>query len=169
MAHKILKLSTRRIRFALIVICVVLLDQWTKVLTRSYFSIPVRNPIHLLGNNLIITRVENHGIAFGIHFPGIHIISYLGFMVIILYLFYQYRRETYSLLNDIAFSLIIGGALGNFYDRLFRGTVTDMIQMGISGYYWPVYNIADSAITIGVLLFILGTFLRNRQTKHADG
>ncbi len=168
MTHK-LRLSARRVRFALIVILVLFVDQWTKMLTRAYFSVPVRNPIRLIGENLILTRVENDGVAFGIHFPGVHIISYLGFFIILIYLFFQYRREAYSLLNDIAFSLIIGGALGNFYDRLFRGTVTDMIQMGVSGYYWPVYNVADSAITIGVGLFILGTFLQNRQTKHADG
>jgi signal peptidase II len=167
MTHK-LRLSARRVRFSLIVILVLLVDQWTKMLTRTYFSVPVRNPIHLIGDNLILTRVENSGVAFGIHFPGIHILSYLGFFIILIYLFFQYRRESYSLLNDIAFSLIIGGALGNFYDRLFRGTVTDMIQMGISGYYWPVYNVADAAITTGVFLFILGTFLQNRQTKHVD-
>ncbi len=161
--------SPRRVRFVIISMLVLALDQWTKSLIRSHFSFPVRNPIHLIGDNFIITRVENSGVAFGIHFPGIHILSYLGFLIILLYLFYQYRKEAYSLLNDLAFSFIIGGALGNFYDRLFRGTVTDMFQMGISGYYWPVYNIADAAISTGVVLLILGTFLQNRQTKNVDG
>ncbi|MDD5582857.1 MAG: signal peptidase II [Candidatus Marinimicrobia bacterium] len=167
MIHK-LKLSPRWIRFVLIVILVVVLDQWTKGLTRAYFSYPPQKSIHLIKDNLIITRVENDGVAFGINFPGIHIISYIGFFIILFYLFHYYRKEPYSIINDIGLSIIIGGAIGNFCDRLFRGTVTDMIQMGISGYYWPVYNLADSAITLGVILFILGTFLQNRKKSHVD-
>ncbi len=158
----------RWIVFVSIILVILIADQWTKLLIRDHFTVPVRNPIHVIGENLIITRVENRGVAFGIHFPGIHIISYVGFLLVIAYLLVQYRKEKAFWVNDLAFSLIIGGALGNFIDRLFRGTVTDMIQMGVAGYYWPVYNIADSAISVGVVLFFIGTIILDRQKKHVD-
>jgi len=154
--------------FVAIILIILISDQWTKIVIRNHFTIPVRNPIHVIGDNLIITRVENRGVAFGIHFPGIHIISYVGFLIVIAYLLVQYRREKPFWLNDLAFSLIIGGALGNFIDRLFRGTVTDMVQMGVAGYYWPVYNVADTAISVGVVLFFIGTLILDRQKKYVD-
>ena len=163
------KIPDRRlILFVVIILFILIADQWTKILIRNHFTLPVRNPIYVIGENLIITRVENRGVAFGIHFPGIHIISYIGFLMVIAYLLFQYRKEKPFWLNDLAFSLIIGGAVGNFIDRLFRGTVTDMVQMGVAGYYWPVYNVADAAISVGVVLFFIGTLILDRQKKNVD-
>ncbi len=53
-----------------------------------------------------------------------------------------------------AFALVLGGALGNLYDRLMLGYVVDFVQLHVAGYYWPAFNVADSAITVGVAMLI---------------
>ncbi len=62
--------------------------------------------------------------------------------------------------------LILGGALGNLYDRVLYGYVIDFIYLNIAEFYWPAFNIADSAISIGVILFIFGSLLNYKKLKR---
>ncbi len=64
-----------------------------------------------------------------------------------------------------ALSLILGGAIGNVIDRLLHGHVIDFIQLHAAGWYFPSFNIADSAITVGAVLLILDELLRVRRTR----
>ena len=74
-------------------------------------------------------------------------------------LIYRHQRERFF---SISLSLILGGALGNLIDRLYVGVVTDFIQWHIGDHYWPSFNIADSAITVGVICLIWdGLFKKN--------
>ncbi len=66
-----------------------------------------------------------------------------------------------------AFALVLGGALGNLYDRLTLGYVVDFVQLHAGGYYWPAFNVADSAITVGVTLLILDS-LRPKAVKLGE-
>lgn len=67
-----------------------------------------------------------------------------------------------------ALALVLGGALGNLYDRLTLGRVVDFVQLHASGYYWPAFNVADSAITVGVLLLVWDS-LRGRRVQRPQG
>ncbi|HEX3063661.1 MAG TPA: signal peptidase II [Usitatibacter sp.] len=67
-----------------------------------------------------------------------------------------------------ALALVLGGALGNLYDRLTLGRVVDFIQLHAAGYYWPAFNVADSAITVGVVLLVWDS-LRGRRAAPATG
>jgi signal peptidase II len=64
-----------------------------------------------------------------------------------------------------ALALVLGGALGNLYDRLTLGRVVDFIQLHAGGYYWPAFNVADSAITVGVVLLVWDS-LRGRRAQR---
>ena len=75
------------------------------------------------------------------------------------------RRENHPLLSA-ALALVLGGALGNLYDRITLGHVVDFVQLHAGGYYWPAFNVADSAISIGVALLVWES-LRAKE-KHVD-
>jgi signal peptidase II len=80
-------------------------------------------------------------------------------IVIIGILLYYPRLHRGDWAGRLGLALIVGGALGNAYDRGIRGSVIDFIQVP----HWPVFNVADSAITVGVVLLIAGTFLKPRR------
>lgn len=102
-----------------------------------------------------LTHVYNTGAAFGL-FQGqpfvLTIVALVGVAVLLFYALFIYRRLPYldSRLNRVALGLILGGTVGNLVDRLRLGYVTDFISVGN---WWPSFNIADSAITVGVVLF----------------
>src|SRR3990172_9201985 len=100
----------------------------------------------LAGSVIGFERIMNDGIAFGIDLPNyILVILIPGVTIFVCFLAFRSRHDQ---LASCAFGLIIGGALGNIVDRLNDGHVTDFIQIG----WWPLFNIADSCITVGVLL-----------------
>ena len=131
---------------------VIAADQLTKVFwIESYEEGEV---IYQLGF-FQITHVWNTGASFGI-FQGqsftLMIVDMVGIAILLAMAFYIYRRLPYlaSLPNIIAFSLILGGTVGNLIDRLRLEHVTDFIDIGV----WPVFNVADSAITVGVIVIV---------------
>jgi len=114
---------------------------------------------------LRIVHVENKGAAFGLFSAlGNNIFVFISVITIVIIAVYAYRFakgwEIYS------FSLILGGALGNLIDRLTIGKVVDFIDIFIGKWHWPAFNVADSALTVGIGLFILIN-LRPRKSKES--
>lgn len=105
---------------------------------------------------LDITYSTNTGAAFGI-MKGSGQVLFLFALVVVVFMvaWFYYTRHQEGAWSFIALGMIIGGALGNLVDRLFRGKVTDFLDLG----FWPVFNFADVAIVIGVIIFIVGTTL----------
>jgi len=132
---------------------VLALDQWTKQLATRYLS--GRPPLELLGDFLQLTYALNSGVAFslgaGSRFP-FWLFSIVAALVI---LWLLARAKVPHRPQQFALALILGGALGNLVDRITTGLVVDFIEVGIDRYRWPVFNVADSAVTVGVVLFIL--------------
>ena len=129
---------------------VIALDQLTKWLASS--RLLMGRPVPVLDDVVRFTLVHNTGAAFGL-FPGSRIpfivISVLAIAVVI----YLFLRETYrSLANRILLGCILGGAIGNLVDRARLGWVVDFIDIGVGSVRWPVFNVADSAVTLGVLI-----------------
>tara|TARA_B100000795_G_C22798321_1_gene440525 strand:- start:1856 stop:2311 length:456 start_codon:yes stop_codon:yes gene_type:complete len=77
--------------------------------------------------------------------------------VFIIFMIKKHKNELYTALG---LSLILGGALGNLFDRLFLGHVTDFLYFHFNDYYWPAFNVADSAITIGVVIMIYESIIK---------
>ena len=142
---------------ALIVSLVVLLDQFTKYLVRVNLDLGESWPTQGL---LRLTHGTNSGSAFGL-FPDQTAILTVASIVAIGFLFYIYKTYALtSLLLRFAVGLQLGGAFGNLIDRLRNGVVVDFIDFG----WWPVFNIADSSIVVGITI-LAGVLLFDRSKR----
>jgi signal peptidase II len=141
---------------------VVGLDQWTKALVRSRLSIgEVWAPIEEFASLLRIVHWSNTGAAFGL-FPGAAMVfTVIAVLVSIAIIVYWPRVPHSEAGLKIALSLQLGGALGNLIDRLILGTVTDFIAVG----EFPVFNVADSSISMGAAVLLIVTWLDERKRK----
>ena len=146
---------------------VIALDQWTKFLVRQYVpmsTIWMPAGLEWLTPYARIVHWYNTGVAFGM-FQGLGgIFTVLAFLVALAIIYYypQIPHEDWTL--RAAMGLMLGGALGNLVDRLFRGQVTDFISIG----NFPVFNIADSGITVGVIIMVLGVYVQDMMKKRMD-
>lgn len=138
-------------RFWIIALVIVLLDQILKNSIRSAFELGESLPI--INNILHITYVQNTGVAFGL-FKGVNFLFIIVALIaigVILYCYKKYNKIiTKNTLLILSTSFLLGGAIGNLLDRIFLGFVVDFIDFRI----WPAFNIADSALTIGVILLL---------------
>lgn len=129
---------------------VLALDQATKALASSHLLLG--QPVPILGNLARLTLVHNSGAAFGL-FPGSRLPFILVSALAIAVVLYLFARDAYrSLGNRLLLGCILGGALGNLLDRVRWGRVVDFIDVGWGALRWPVFNVADSAVTLGVIL-----------------
>ena len=135
--------------YILIIIAGIVLDRITKIYAVKHF---ISNPHS--GSLINLTYLENRGAAFGI-LQDKRILFVILTLAIVLYLLYYFITNLKSnpLILNIAFSLIISGALGNFYDRLFQGYVVDFIEFAFVDF--PVFNIVDILVTVGCGLLII--------------
>jgi len=143
---------------------VVALDQWTKWLVRS--SLPFQASwlprwLDWLSPYARIVHWHNSGAAFGSFQNGNPVFTVLAIVVIVAILYYFPRVDSRDWTLRLAMGLQLGGAAGNLIDRLQTGRVTDFISIGS----FPVFNIADSAISVGVVVLLLGVWLRERQSQ----
>jgi signal peptidase II len=143
-------MSTRIGTFLACAVAVLGLDQLTKVLASAHLA--PGEPEPLLGQFLRLTLVHNTGAAFGL-FPGSRVPFILVSVLAIAVVLYLFARDAYrSLANRVLLGCILGGALGNLLDRIRWGRVVDFIDVGLGSVRWPVFNVADSAVTLGVIL-----------------
>lgn len=135
--------------YILIIIAGIVLDRITKIYAVKHF---ISNPHS--GSLINLTYLENRGAAFGI-LQDKRILFVILTISIVIYLlcYFITNLKSNPLVLNIAFSLIISGALGNFYDRLFQGYVVDFIEFAFVDF--PVFNIADIFVTVGCGLLII--------------
>lgn len=142
-------MSKKNILIFSVAVLVVILDQLTKFLIK--LSLQLNESVPIIKNIFHLTYVTNTGSAFGL-FKGINPFFILFSIIIIVAIFYCLRKVVESeKLLQFAVGLLLGGTIGNLADRLFYGAVTDFIDFRI----WPVFNVADSAVTISVMLLII--------------
>jgi len=145
---------------------IIALDQWTKWLVRENIEFGtqwVPDWLMWLSPYARIVHWYNSGAAFGMFQNGNTVFMILAFIVIcaIIYYFPQVEAEDWTL--KVAMGLQLAGAAGNLIDRLLMGKVTDFISVGS----FPVFNVADSSITVGVIVLLLGVWWKERQEKIA--
>lgn len=153
---------------AIIILSIILLviEQLSKILVVKLMDI--NSSIELIKNFFYLTYTHNTGAAFSI-LTGYRLLLILVAIVILVIIFnYLIKNKVEGKINILAFSLIIGGALGNLLDRIVRGYVIDFLDFKIFGYNFPVFNLADSFIVIGVFLLLV-TIIRkehNNDNRH---
>ena len=150
--------NSARTMYLLIALFVVLLDRWTKYVVAR--RIPLYSHIQVIPGFFRLTHTENTGAAFSLFADstapwktGLLIaFSVIALLVVSVLL---WRNHHAHIATGIGLSLIMGGALGNLWDRLARGRVVDFLLFYVKRYQWPVFNLADSAIVIGAGLLVL--------------
>jgi len=158
---------TLRVRSAIIIFLVVMLDRVSKLYIRSsYAQWDVTVVIPRIFN---IVHAENPGAAFSMMASAPHSVRAvlligvsLVVMTIVGVMLWRLPKNSGALLST-SLALVFGGAFGNLWDRVFRGSVTDFLQVFIGSYEFPAFNVADSAITIGAALLVID-LLRTRKT-----
>ena len=139
-------------------VLIVVLDQLSKSIVHS--SMNLYDSFSVIPYLLNFTYIRNEGIAFGINFPGGKIFFIIFPILITFYLISLLKNKEFEdNPSQIALYLIIGGAVGNILDRIFRGYVVDFIDVHINGNHWYVFNIADSAVTIGLLFLLYSSII----------
>ena len=135
-----------------IALSVIFIDLLTKYYVKENYENLIYGYKILNGFNLVY--VENKGISFGL-FSELDISRVLGFIsfAISSYIIYLIKKSNY-LIEISGLSLILGGAIGNGYERVFQGFVVDFIDIYIFKYHWPSFNIADLSITVGAIFFL---------------
>jgi signal peptidase II len=150
-------------RFLWLSLLVLVSDQYTKALVLE--NIELYQAIQILPF-FNLTHVYNYGAAFSIlHDAGgwqRWFFTIIAFAVSALVLWWLKQTTKQQIMLPIAFSLIIGGAFGNAYDRLVNGYVIDFLVLYYQDWYWPAFNVADSAICIGAVLLIIDMF-KNKE------
>ena len=156
-------------QYVCLIIGVFILDQLTKWLVNShmtlYQSIPVINDFFYL------TYVTNDGMAFGLSLPGgqFTLTTLSIIMTFILVYFFWLEKNSHYVMK-LSLSLIISGALGNLIDRILAGKVIDFIHIKIGSHWeWYIFNIADTSVSIGMILFIFHSFyLQDKIAEKAS-
>lgn len=116
-----------------------LLNQ-SKVIIKDFFS---------------LTYVKNSGAAFSILDDNTFLVVIVSLIIILVLVRYVYKNKDAKKIEKVAYSLILGGAIGNLIDRIFNGYVVDFLDFIFLGYNYPIFNLADTFIVIGVILLII--------------
>jgi signal peptidase II len=154
----------RAFAFGLPVLAIVfILDQWTKQIAIDALAHPARYVEVTPFMNFVLAW--NPGVSFGLFQGQAPWVMIAGTAVITIgFLIWMWRTRDRVL--GIALAMVVGGALGNLVDRLRHGAVTDFIDLHVAGYHWPVFNIADTGITIGAALLLIDSLFGGKKTSR---
>ena len=160
--------AASRIAASVIALGVFAADRWSKWMIETHLSPDTMKAVIPGFFNLV--RSENPGVAFGMfsedsgrwHTPALVLFSVAAILVLAAML---WKIDRLDRLSGVGLSLIFGGAVGNVYDRVRAGAVTDFLDFYVRSYHWYVFNLADSAICIGAGLLLLSMFLTRREAS----
>ena len=149
--------------FGLIII-IVALDQWSKWAIKTSFQLYESKPV--IQDVFHFTYVTNDGMAFGLSFPGgKHILLVMTILLTGFIVGFLWKEKDGHPLVKYGLALILSGAIGNLIDRLFYGKVVDFLDVMVGNFHWYIFNVADSAVTVGMVLFIIHSFLIEESSE----
>ncbi len=157
-------------KFMGVVSLIIFADLLTKHLAVKFFAFKT---VTIIPNFFDLTLVWNRGAAFGFlasapEFVRKAVLIGASAIAAIAVIIYVYKNsQKLSTVEFYSLALIAGGAIGNLYDRFFIGAVRDFLDFYIGGYHWPAFNLADSAISIGILGFVINEiFFKKRKSAE---
>ena len=141
----------------------ILMDQISKYIIVKTMNIG--ESISVIGEVLQITSHRNYGAAWGMLQNQMIFFYIITIIVLIALIYFYYKEAADNLLMQCGIMLIFAGAIGNFIDRLFRGNVVDFIDTKIINYDFPIFNVADSCLTIGVFILLYELLFNQKEEK----
>lgn len=130
-------------------------------------SMALYDQIRVVGDYVRIKYILNPGAAFGL-FPGTrYLLIGVSITAILIVVWVAWTRRA-KLRTVLPLGLILGGAVGNLIDRVRLGEVVDFIQVGIPPHYWPIFNVADSAVSVGVTWLAVGLLMAGRDEQNQE-
>jgi len=145
----------------IISIVVFLIDLISKFIVSN--TLEVNESISVIDKFFNITYTHNYGAAWSIFEGNTYLITIISFVIIAILIVYIIKSKVIRKIDIIGYSLVIGGGLGNLFDRIVYGYVIDFLDFNIFGYNYPIFNIADTMIVVGIFILILFT---ERKVKH---
>ena len=142
-----------RVAFAVVAVIVFIADRITKNLVKD--SVPYGTELPAIDHLVWITNIHNSGAAFGLA-PALALVFLVASIAVSIGLVVYVATHRNELAVDAVLGLILGGTVGNGFDRVIYGTVTDFITV----HWFPVFNVADSAVSTGVVLLAVGYLVR---------
>lgn len=141
------------------------LDQWSKLIVVD--NLPPYEPVQVFGDVIRLTYIHNRGAAFGLDLGGpvVHTIVAVAALGLLGWMLTTLPRD--ARLQRSALAMVLGGAIGNIIDRVRLHEVIDFVDVGFGDLRWPVFNVADSFVTVGVLLLAI-TYSRTQDPQPAD-
>ena len=137
----------------IITFLVFLFDILSKIVVINYLQL--EESVKVINNFLYLTYVRNTGAAWSILSNNSYVVLGISLLIIVGIIWYIWKNKIDNRFEKVAYSLVLGGAIGNFINRLFYGYVIDFIDIKIFGYDYPIFNLADVFIVIGVILLII--------------
>lgn len=142
----------------------IIIDQLSKIIIVN--NLTNNKSIEVIKSFFYLTYTNNKGAAFSI-LTGRRILLILVALIVIgVLIYYARKNKIEGKVNKIALSLVIGGSIGNLIDRILRGAVVDFIDVKIFGYNFPIFNLADTFIVIGVFLLIIEMFRKEHRNDN---
>lgn len=133
-----------------------LIDLISKIIIKE--SLFLGQSIKIINNFFNITYVRNTGAAFSILSKHTYLLVFVSIFIITLVLYYINKNKPKTKIEYISYSMILGGAVGNLYDRIVYGYVIDFLDFNIFGYEYPIFNLSDSFIFVGVIILSVYTW-----------
>lgn len=128
------------------------MDRFSKIYIIS--KIPLHKSINIISNFFSITYVKNTGAAWSILSGNRLFLIIVGVIVLVMFIYYIFKEKNITLIESVSYGLIFSGIVGNLIDRVFYGYVIDFFDFYILGYDFPIFNIADTLIVVGVIIYI---------------
>ncbi len=158
----------------LVTLAVLVLDRFSKWIVASRLT--MHDGITVIPNFFRIVHVENPGAAFGLFAESSYqwrlaILILFSLLALVIVGILLWKNSHIVSATGTALSLILGGALGNLWDRVIAGHVTDFLEFHIGSYYWPSFNVADSAIVVGAVLLVADILMSKateQQKSHVN-
>lgn len=155
--------KNEKIIFILIIILIA--DQFTKIIVSSCLQ---GFPINIIDDFFYIDFVKNSGAAFSIFQDWTFLLIILTVVILVLLIYALSQLKNINRVQIYAYGLVLGGTIGNFIDRLLYGYVLDFFSFKFGNFYFPVFNIADCALVIGVILYIVDVIVRDKHEKNSS-
>jgi len=146
-----------------LIVAILLLDQWSKMAVLAYFKPESNHPIEVT-SFFNIVLVWNKGISFGLFSHNEYSpLVFVAIAIMITLMMLAWLKKADNMLLATALSLVVGGAIGNVIDRIRLGAVVDFLDFYLGSYHWPAFNVADSAICVGVFLLSIDGLLIKKK------